>query len=250
MWNKEMQERSGVRTNRSLLMRVCILGITLSLIIACSIPNELLGLINLEFDRNDELIEAGLQETHSATEEPAPSATTQPQRLEAAPTPSATLIPESTQPSTSPKLYYYVQPGSPVGFPNIWHPELGCDWMGIGGQVFGWDGAPEQKTLVVELGGTIAGQEMSAITLTGTAAQWGRSGYEFTLGSVPVASEYTLWLQFFDMDGNEVSPRIPFNTYDDCERNVILLNLIHVERVELEHIYLPLVGNFFSPEDR
>lgn len=124
--------------------------------------------------------------------------------------------------------YIVPQQGSPAAIPNFSHPEAGCSWMGVGGQVFGLSGWPLQS-MVVELGGVLEGQTMSALALTGSATQWGPGGYEFTLASAPVASEGTLWIRVHDLEGNQLSSQIPFPTFGDCNRNAILLNLLEVE---------------------
>lgn len=229
------------------LSKLWTLGILLVFMLACSIPAFPIERSSPEMEIAGELAEAGLQETGEVEGEPQPLASPEPHGAEAAPEATSTPQPESPQPLAEPLIYYFVQPGTPIGLPNIWHKALGCDWMGVGGQVFGSDGWPEDETLVVELGGTIAGEPVSGITLTGTATQWGPSGYEFILGAEPVASHGTLWIQFYDLEGTGVSPRVLFNTYEDCEQNAILINMIHVERAEFDNLYLPVMGHMFFP---
>jgi hypothetical protein len=245
--DKDMQEGSMNHIIKPKLKILGLLSLMLIGVVACRNPADILVRILPEGERTGEAAETSLLDTQLVDQEPTSTASPQPRPLQAVPVYSATPTPEAPQPASEPQMYYHVQPGSPVGLPNIWHKELGCNWMGIGGQVFGREGWPEDETLVVELGGTLAGESLNAITLTGTATQWGPSGYEFTLGTEPVASQSSLWIQFFDIDGNSVSPRVLFDTYDDCERNAILLNMIHVERTEFERIFLPVLGLLFFP---
>jgi hypothetical protein len=143
------------------------------------------------------------------------------------PTETASIPPLLAPQAPAGGFLYGVQPGTPRALPGFPHPELGCSWTGIGGQVFDTDGQPV-KFLVVELGGTLGGQPVGQVTLTGSALAWGPGGYEFTLGQTPVESSGTLWLQFYNLNGNAVSGRIPLDTYNDCARNAILLNLVQV----------------------
>lgn len=82
-------------------------------------------------------------------------------------------------------MKYTLQPGTPVAVGGFVHSDLGCNWMGVGGQVFALDSTPV-KQLVVELGGTMNGQAVSQLSLTGAATQWGPGGYEFTLADHPI----------------------------------------------------------------
>jgi hypothetical protein len=156
-------------------------------------------------------------------------------------------LPEHVLPTTpgsglevqSERAYYVPQQGTPVMLPNFSYPNLGCAWLGVGGQVFGSDGWPVQM-LVVELKGSLAGQVIEMITLTGAAQQWGPGGYEFTLADRPIASQRTLYLQFYNIDGEEVSERIIFDTDANCESNSLMINMVQAPRPGSK-IYFPLV---------
>jgi hypothetical protein len=114
-------------------------------------------------------------------------------------------------------------PGEPVYIQNIHYPDLGCDWMGLGGQAFALNGAP-MKFLTVHLGGTLGGGTLDILTLTGTAPQYGEGGYEFTLADSVIASNDTVWVQLLDQAGLPLSDQIYFDTFADCEMNQILIN--------------------------
>jgi len=79
--------------------------------------------------------------------------------------------------------------------------------------------------MVVQLGGTIEGRQFPVqTTLTGLVlSSDGR--YEFTIADHPITSKKTLWVQLLDQSGLvAMSDKIFFDTYDDCERNLIIVN--------------------------
>jgi hypothetical protein len=114
-------------------------------------------------------------------------------------------------------------PGEPVYIQNIHYPDLGCDWMGLGGQAFALNEAP-MKFLTVHLGGTLGGGTLDILTLTGTAPQYGEGGYEFTLADSVITSNDSVWVELLDQAGLPLSDKIKFDTFADCERNQILIN--------------------------
>lgn len=141
---------------------------------------------------------------------------------------------------------YQLQPGSPVTLPSF---TTGCGWMGVAGQVF----ATETETvplLVVQIGGTLQGEEFLGLSLTGTARQYGPGGYEIVLADRTFASDNTLWMQIFDLDGNPLSNQVYFNTFSDCQRNLILINFISsaLSPDYKEFFYFPLVLRNGNPE--
>jgi hypothetical protein len=173
-----------------------------------------------------------------------PTATAMPQEIAPTATVQTTddLGPESGQIyfEESPTALYNLQSGSPVSMSNIFHPELGCSWMGVGGQVFGESGQPVGM-LMVELGGSLNGEIVEGFTLTGSASQWGPGGYEFQIDDTLTASQSELWIRVLNLDGIPLSDRVYFETFEDCERSAILVNFIHHEAVILEQIYFPLI---------
>jgi hypothetical protein len=100
------------------------------------------------------------------------------------------------------------------------YPAKGCDWMGVGGAVFKLDGSPIQF-YSIQLGGTLDEVVISQLRLSGSAPAYGTSGFEFELGTKPVASTETLWIQLFDNTGSELTGKIYFDTYDDCSQNLV-----------------------------
>jgi hypothetical protein len=99
----------------------------------------------------------------------------------------------------------------------------GCNWEGIAGQVFDLAGIPFQN-LILHLEGAWAGNSISVEKLTGSATQYGPAGYEFVLGTQTMDSSQALWIQVLDATHKAISARVYLNTYNDCARNLILVN--------------------------
>jgi hypothetical protein len=100
------------------------------------------------------------------------------------------------------------------------HPDLACNWMGVGGKVIKASGDVLQFQ-TIQLGGTLDGQTISRMTLSGNAPAYGTSGFEFVLSDHPLASSQTLWIQLFDNNGKPLTDKIYFDTYDDCQQNLV-----------------------------
>lgn len=156
--------------------------------------------------------------------------------------PSSTPIPTETPfslftatntPEVSPTpvlgMPYDVAPGSPVAISSVtFHPEAGCSWMGVAGQVLDLSGAPVSTGVVIQLSGVYGGKFIEKTSLTGIAPQYGQAGYEFYLGDTPTASNKTLWVQLLDQAGAPLSEKIYFETFEDCERNLVFINFKQV----------------------
>jgi len=147
------------------------------------------------------------------------------------PEPSATLAPvgEATMTETSTAMEsdmpFVLHDGNPQYIPNLYHAELGCSWMGIGGQVLSLNGAPVTG-VVVKLGGQLAGQSVEKVTVSGIATKYGPAGYEFDLTDIvdgPTASSYSLWVQLLDQAGLPMSQQIYFDTYQECDKSTIII---------------------------
>ena len=169
----------------------------------------------------------------SDTPQPSPTPTSLPTDTPTQEPPVEQATPTEGTPGTPPPtiesggMPYEIQQGDPSYIKNIGHPDLGCNWMGVAGQATGMSGAPVVG-LFVQLGGTLQGQPLDRLSMTGTATQYGSGGYEFTLGDKPVATNDTLWVQLFDQGMLPLSEKIPFNTVDDCEKNLVLVNFRQV----------------------
>ncbi len=134
---------------------------------------------------------------------------------------------------------YTLQSGTPVAVANFTHPDKGCNWMGVGGQVFNPESEPVLY-LVVEAGGSLNGATISALALTGSATGWGPGGFEIKLSDKPVESSGTVWVQFYDLGGTPLSDRVYFTTYSSCNQNAILVNMVQPKPPTIK-FYLPMI---------
>jgi hypothetical protein len=117
------------------------------------------------------------------------------------------------------------QNGSPTYEINTSHLDAGCNWLGAAGQIFDNDGAPVSGILV-EAGGTLSGVEISGITLSGMAPDYGEGGYELILGDSPAASNGEIWIQLLDQANLPLSDKTYFQTFDSCDSNLIKINFV------------------------
>jgi hypothetical protein len=141
-------------------------------------------------------------------------------------TQTAVILPEAT--ITPGEMTFEVQQGNPVAISSTtFRPDQGCNWMGVGGQALDLSGAPI-RWLVVQLGGVLDGKELEQLTMTGTATQYDQGGFEFTLANKPIASSNTIWVQLLDQAGLPLSEKIYFDTFEDCDKNLIIINLKQV----------------------
>lgn len=104
----------------------------------------------------------------------------------------------------------------------------GCTWIGVGGQIFDLSGAP-QKNLILHLEGTWGGKKVVMEALSGSQPDpYGPAGYEFILGNQPLDSNQQLWIQVRDATNKAISERVYLNTFNDCARNLTLINFNQV----------------------
>ncbi len=160
--------------------------------------------------------------TPTPTIEPTPTVTPRP-TFTPIPTPTffSLLPPTNTpRPTATPKAPF----SATVTYidSTIIHPELGCNWLGVGGSVTDSSGA-DLTGIIVRLLGSFDGRSVDQATVSGTAPLYGRSGFEFTLGSVPISSTRKLFVKLFDQAGVPLSEDIYINTYADCKRNLVLV---------------------------
>jgi hypothetical protein len=138
-----------------------------------------------------------------------------------------TLAPETPAATVEGGMPYVLLQGDPKAVPNIGQPLAGCNWTGVAGQALGIDGAPVIGVFI-ELTGTFSGQSVYHLTMTGLAPQYGPGGYEITLGDRPLDSDDALTVQLFDQAMLPLSDKVTFDTFEDCDRNLILVNFKQV----------------------
>lgn len=103
------------------------------------------------------------------------------------------------------------------------HPELACKWAGVGGKVVDSTGQPV-RFQTIQLGGALAGKPVNSIVISGSNTAYGAGGFEFDpLADAPVDSSQTLWIQLFDNKGTQLTQKIYFDTYANCEQNLVMV---------------------------
>lgn len=109
----------------------------------------------------------------------------------------------------------------------VLHPDIGCDWMGVGGQVLGLQGQPIPG-ITVQLSGSLDGKVINLTSLTGTVLQFGDAGYEFKISDLPQDTNGVFWLRLVDQANLPLSGRTYFNTYAECGKNLVVVNFKQV----------------------
>jgi hypothetical protein len=119
---------------------------------------------------------------------------------------------------------FELQQGSPSAIAAAeFHQVAGCDWSGVAGQATSMNGEAV-RGLFVQLGGSMPGVEsVDKLVMTGLAPQYGQGGFEITLADKLIASSGTLWVQLLDAQNLPLSEKIYFNTYDDCQKNLVII---------------------------
>lgn len=135
---------------------------------------------------------------------------------------------------------YVAQSGTPLEMKNFLHTSAGCNWLGVAGQVFNMEGKP-QIGYVVQIGGNLGGKDVLILAMTGGNTAVGVGGYEIKLADKPITSYHTLWMQLYDLEGKTLSGRVYFNTFNDCEKNLIIINLTEVYIAYLFDEFLPAI---------
>jgi hypothetical protein len=180
------------------------------------------------------------------TDEPVPdipsTATVNPEKPV---TPSGDDIIEATQtPVITPEPYRFtIQSGTPAETVNFIYPEAGCNWLGVGGQVFNKEGSPVND-MIVEVSGDLAGESLVILSMTGETPQLGPGGYVIQLADKPIASQGTLWLQLYNLEGAPLAHKYSFDTFDGelaCENNLIIVNFNEIIFGLENKMYLPQV---------
>ncbi len=143
-----------------------------------------------------------------------------------------TLVAETTpqEPTTTPFVGYYafVAQNDPNAISStIFKPDLECKWTGVAGQVFDLQGR-SVKGIVVWLRGSFGGKTMNYQSVTLEGSPYGPSGFEFTFGDTPRDTSGDLYLQLADQAGIPISDRVYFDTFSDCEKNLILVHFKQV----------------------
>jgi len=164
--------------------------------------------------------ETPLPPTASPTPSPTPS-------REATPTPPPGSPSPTLRPTATPGGYAFVLKDPPLAIQNIFHSDLGCQWLGVGGNIEDLRGGGKLY-VTVHLHGTLGGKPVDIYTVSGAARQYGEGGFEFQLAEAPVASRNALYIQLLDQANLPLSDRVYFDTFEDCEKNSIIINFEQV----------------------
>ena len=145
-------------------------------------------------------------------------------------TPTATATERPAATFTPTAVPYSLQLMNPFYLENFTHDDLGCAWLGVAGQIFNLEGQV-QKNIVIRAGGEINGtpviEEMAMpLAEPDTDLAYGPGGFELTLADSLAATESEVWIQLFHLNGDPLSDKIYLTTYNDCQKNLILLNFV------------------------
>jgi len=174
-----------------------------------------------------------------------PTATITPRLLDPTWTPSPTIEPTITDtprpsatPYASPTLVSLITPSKTPTFTatpkapfsatitgissTVFHPEAACNWLGVAGTVVDTKNS-DVIGMVVRLVGTLNGKRVEMTQVSGVTPVYGKSGFEFFLGTVPISSNDTLVVQLLDLAGLPLSDNVYIDTFNDCNKNLILV---------------------------
>ncbi|NWF64920.1 MAG: hypothetical protein HXY38_11505 [Chloroflexi bacterium] len=105
---------------------------------------------------------------------------------------------------------------------TIIHPEAACNWQGVAGTIIDANNA-DMLGIAVRLTGFYNNKSKNELTVSGIAPAYGKSGFEFFLGTVPISSDGLLTIQVLDQAGLPLSDPIPMDTFNDCKKNLVLV---------------------------
>lgn len=156
------------------------------------------------------------------TETPMPTATERGTFSNGTPVPEVTSVPPTETPFSG--YYAFVLQNDINAIEStLFKPNYGCNWIGVAGQVFDLQGRPVMGVRVW-LRGTFNGERVDMLSLTLESSPYGPSGFEFTLGDKPLNSTGQLSIQLLDQANIPISDRVYFDTFEDCQKNLILIN--------------------------
>ncbi|PKO05977.1 MAG: hypothetical protein CVU41_09310 [Chloroflexi bacterium HGW-Chloroflexi-3] len=133
-------------------------------------------------------------------------------------------------------LPYDLQSVDPLYTTNFVHPEAGCNWMGVAGQIFAENLEPKDG-LVVVVEGAVNNSMIEVLGYSGLAQSYGPGGYELILSQVN--SPGIFWVQLFDVQGNPLSGIYSFQMNGTCEQNLAVINF--TLKSDAESKYVPTV---------
>jgi hypothetical protein len=133
--------------------------------------------------------------------------------------------------------HFFFQPGTPIAVGNFLHPENGCNWLGVVGQVFQEDLPVEN--IIVKIDGTMGGEQILVYAITGGAPGLGVGGYEIFLSDYLITTHRSLFLELINMSGVPISPKLAIDTYHDCNKNLLVVNFVSINSEN--NLFLPQI---------
>ncbi|MDO9087407.1 MAG: hypothetical protein Q7U53_14455 [Anaerolineaceae bacterium] len=133
-------------------------------------------------------------------------------------------------------LPYDLQSVEPLYMANFVHPEEGCNWMGVAGQIFDENLQPKDGMVVV-VEGVVNNTMVEFLGFSGLAQTYGPGGYELVLSQGN--SPGIFWIQLFDVAGNPLSGIYSFQMDGTCEKNLAVINFSI--KSDAESKYVPTV---------
>jgi len=107
---------------------------------------------------------------------------------------------------------------------TIYHPDLACNWAGIGGAVVDAKNSPVIGVVIV-LRGSLDGKLIEQPTVSGVNPEYGPSGFEFKIGDAPIKTDKVLYIQLVDQSGVPLSDKIYVSTSAECTKNLVLVRI-------------------------
>jgi hypothetical protein len=130
-------------------------------------------------------------------------------------TPTITLTPTATPKAPFSATITYIAS-------TIIHQEQSCKWQGIGGTVVDANNT-DMLRMTISLAGFYNGKSKNELTVSSISPAYGKSGFEFFLGTAPISSKGELYLQLIDQAGVPLSDKIYIDTFNDCSKNLVLV---------------------------
>jgi hypothetical protein len=105
---------------------------------------------------------------------------------------------------------------------TVYHADAACNWLGVAGTVVDTKNS-EVIGMVVRLVGTLNGKRVEMTQVSGVTPAYGKSGFEFFLGTVPISSNDTLMVQLLDQAALPLSENVYIDTFNDCNKNLVII---------------------------
>lgn len=216
-------------------------------LVSCSLVPSQAGLSNLKDSSNIEPLADSsmlkITSTWTVTPSLPPAATPEFTATATQPGTITPIVTNNPSPTAQPTYDYdyIIQAGTPLGMENFLHADRNCAWMGIAGQVFSQNGSPVNN-LIVQVQGTLEGNDLLLLALTGSAAAVGPGGYEIALADHVSASSGQLRVQLFDLSGNPLSEQTLIDTFGSCDKSLIIANFSKISGESSEILnYIPFI---------